>query len=38
MQGFVAQFARVIKKATVIKYWKPQLDFMPDAKTNEPIE
>ena len=39
MQGFMAQLARDITKATVKKYWKPQ-DSMPDAKkkANEPIE
>ena len=37
MQGFMAQFARNIKMATVIKYWKPQ-DRMFDAnnKRNQP--
>ena len=38
MQGFIAQFARAIKRATDKKYWKPQ-DRMFDAKkeSNPPI-
>ena len=34
MQGFKAQFVRAIKKATVVKYSKPQ-DHTSDVKTEK---